>query len=211
MKVLELNEKYLKFLGLLSKSDHLTTADRILRYFAIFVPQFAFLYTCHFSAMYIYCNPNDMVGATNAFIMFLSALYSMVSLIGYIVNEESTKQLHLGLQSVVDNGSCIFCSSRQRISYFNLRSIFSIVLAETIRAREIYQNAERKCQKITTVIAFILLRTYPCSILLPTISHGVFCMCVGNLDTSTWYFACSFEGIGNFLQSMTTPELLIYI
>lgn len=110
LKVLELNEKYLKLVGILSEHPNLTTAERMFKYFTIFVYQFAFVYTCEFSAMYIIRNPGDISGATNAFIMFLSALYGIISLLGYIANQDNIKLLHHGLQEIVDNGDLDFFS-----------------------------------------------------------------------------------------------------
>lgn len=193
LKVLELNEKYLKFVGILSEHENLSTAERMFKYFIIFVYQFAFVYTCEFSVMYIVRNPGDFSGATNAFIMFLSALYGIISLIGYIYNEENIKLLHHGLQDIVDNGDT---ASFQIVDFsFLFWNNFFTFLAENSRVRELYQNTENKCQDITKSMAFILHRGYPCCILLPTIAHGIFCTIIGNPDTSTWYFACAFEGM----------------
>lgn len=105
MKVLELNEKYLKLCGLISYDEGGKSGAKALKYFTNFMCLFGSFYSfvvCCF--IYIYHNPSNISGVTNALLCFVCGLTSIGAYTGLLANEQNIKLLHRKLQSNADEG-----------------------------------------------------------------------------------------------------------
>lgn len=106
MKVLKINEEYLMLCGILSKAEDTKQSDKMLKFLRNLIFSFGLLHSLVLcSVLYIYHNPVDVSGVTNALVHFVCGSTSLVAYIGLIANERNIKLLHEELQDIVD-GDC---------------------------------------------------------------------------------------------------------
>lgn len=103
MKVLQISETLLTFLGICSHQLHKPTNEflKTINAYVCLVGFFGPL--CGFSAAFIYKNLSDLKTSANALIVLSAGIATAASYITIGVNMKTVKQLHNELQNVVDN------------------------------------------------------------------------------------------------------------
>lgn len=173
MKVLEMNKKYLKSSGILSKNEeHPNAVDRILKLATDFSLMFGTLFSLSVcSVAYISHNLKNITGVLNAIINCMAGLSAAFAYIGFVINEENIKLFYSELQDIVNSEK----------------------LSAEVEALEVYQNAEKLSEQITIWITIFWFRIGLSITVLPLIVFSTVNIILGNFDTSTWLFLQEME------------------
>lgn len=105
MKVLEYNNIFLRFCGILSKDENPKPIEKAWKYFINLIGVIGHLYCCVYAgAMYIYHNLNNFSGVVNAVMFVFGGLCMFGSYLGFISNESKIRILQHKLQTLVNDG-----------------------------------------------------------------------------------------------------------
>lgn len=116
-------------------------------------------------AVFIYENISNYESVIDAAMCGFAGMQGCGMFISIGLNMKNVKALHLKLQEIVD----------------------TISLADDDEIYKMYWKNEQKCRKFTKIMTYYVLLHQ--SIVMACLFYSIYCITVGNLDTSTWVIA----------------------
>lgn len=128
---------------------------------------------------------NDFAARLTAASIIIALCQAIAIFLNIGVNMQKMTALNQTLQSIVDGEGDL------RLEFLQLNYIYLIfffvffIQAENDEIQKIYWHAEQKCRKYIKIIATTLL-VYDQSMYVISFIYSIYCICIGNYDTSTW-------------------------
>lgn len=164
-KVLHCNRTFMARLGINSHSLRSLTNEFFHSVPAFCITSITIIFTIISCIVFIYKNFENYESVIDAAMCLFAGLQCCGMFISIGLNMKNVKALQLKLQEIIDN----------------------ISDTDNDRIAEMYWENEQKCRKFTTIMSYYVFAHQ--SIVMASLCYSIYCICIGNWDTSTFVLA----------------------